>query len=56
MQERPLDFDLLLSIDIIKALGGVCIIRSGNVKFDERMLICATFHVESLEVVNKLYT
>ena len=41
VHERPLDFDLLLDYDAIKALGGVLIARSGTVKFCEEAFICS---------------
>ena len=46
VHERPLDFDLLLSYDAIKALGGVLITRSGTVKFCEEAPFCAALKIE----------
>lgn len=45
MQGKSLDFDLLLSIDAIKALGGVRITQSGSVKFEETSPVCAELRV-----------
>lgn len=40
MQKRPLGFNLLLWIDVIKVLGGVCITHTGDVNFKGRPSIC----------------
>ena len=46
VHERLLDFDLLLSYDAIKALGGVLITRSGTVRFFEEVPVCAALKIE----------
>ena len=46
VHERPLDFDLLLGYDVIKALGGVLITRSGTVKFCEEAPFCAALKID----------
>ena len=46
VHERPLDFDLLLGYNAIKALGGVQITRSGTVKFCEEAPVCAALKVD----------
>ena len=45
VHERPLDFDLLLGYDTIKALGIVLITRSGRVKFCEEAPVCAALKI-----------
>ena len=46
VHERPLDFDLLLGYDAIKALGGVLITRSVTVKFCEEAPFCAALKID----------
>ena len=41
MHKKPLNFDLLLSYDAIKALSGVLIMQTGTVKFQEEAFMCA---------------
>ena len=41
MQGRLLDFNALLVINAIKALGGVCITQYGSVEFEKLGPICA---------------
>ena len=46
VHERPLDFDLLLSYDAIKAFGGVLITRNGTLKFCEEAPVCAALNID----------
>ena len=46
VHERPLDFDLLLGYDAIKALGGVLITRSETVKFCEEAPVCVALKID----------
>ena len=46
VHERPLDFDLLLGYDAIKALGGVLITGSGTVKFCGEAPVCAALKID----------
>ena len=46
VHERPLDFNLLLGYDIIKALGGILITWSGRVKFCEEAPVCAALKID----------
>ncbi len=44
--ERPLSYDLLIGIDVIRALGGVMITLTGNRKLGERKETCAALCVD----------
>ena len=46
VHERPLDFDLLLCYNAIKALGGVLITQSRTVKFCEEAPVCAALKID----------
>ena len=46
VHQRPLDFDLLLGYDVIKALGCVLITRGGTLKFFEEAPVCAALKIE----------
>ena len=46
VHERPLDFDLLLGYDAIKALGGVLITRNGTLKYCEEAPVCAARKID----------
>ena len=43
--ERPIDYDLLIEIDAIQALGGVAITPAGNMKFGGKE-VCAALCVD----------
>lgn len=46
VRKKPLNFDLPLDYDAIKALGGVLLTQTGTVKFRNEALVCADFSVE----------
>ena len=46
VHERPLDIDLLLGYNAIKALSGVLITWSGTVKFCEEAPVCAPLKID----------
>ena len=46
VHKRPLDFDLLLGYDVIKALDDVLITQSRTVKFCEEAPICAALKID----------
>ena len=47
------DFDLLLGIDTIKALVGVCMTRYEDAKFEGRMSICDALCVTQIPTSNR---
>lgn len=46
VHEKPLNFDLLLGYDAIKALGGVLFTQTGTVKFQKEALMCAALKID----------
>ena len=50
MQQKPLDYDLLLVIGVIKALGSVRIMHFEGVKFEDMQPVRAAFCVEEPEI------
>ena len=46
VREKPLEFDLLLGFDAIKALGGVLITRTGTVQFQGEPPVCAALSID----------
>ena len=44
--EKPLSFDLLLGYDAIRALGGVHIMQTGAVQFQEKTPVCAALRID----------
>lgn len=49
MRGKPLDFDLLLGIDAIKALGGVRITQHGSVEFEKPWSVCAAIRISEAD-------
>ena len=46
MQEKPLDYDLLLGIDATRAFGGVMIMAAGGVTLGRGKEVCAAISIE----------
>lgn len=47
--KRPVDFNLPLRIDDIKALSSVCITYTGDMNFKERVPICTALQVKMFD-------
>lgn len=44
----PLDFNLMLDINAIKVYGGIHIMQSGSIKFEETWPICSALHINEI--------